>query len=500
MKRCLLILAWLVFAVIFFADKSGAVCPEDPNDNGICDTVRVEIWPGDEEPGAFPHFARFPIYVTHDISNSAVDSLAALIFPFCYTHTNSSKYCSVSSYWNKIFPIDSPRSIFHHLPDNGNPVVRNWMLDLYEDVHEWAWDNITLNLDGTSHFWLSLIAGGADPRFDGGSHVLISTMTFKLEDTMSVCIDTCAWPPSGYMAFTRSDAVSYVPRDNLPMCQRIYFYVSFLWVSCPGTQNQHTNGSFVAHDFSANDAGCPDFGYLSSISLSFIGDGVTDFAFSPPFVPGGCSFFSNINYTVVDHCAAGGTVMVVAHNSMGLTDTCYFGINLSNSLPELSAPDSIFALTDHIASLPVSATDADNDAVTTSLNALWFADDSLQLPINSPSYNNGNPGTFSWVPTDADVGTWIASFSATDVCGETNTSRVRILVGSTSCGDCVSDSSIDVGDVVYLINYLFRDGAAPDPVCRGDVNCDGVTDVGDAVLLINYLYRNGTAPCFGCCD
>jgi hypothetical protein len=192
--------------------------------------------------------------------------------------------------------------------------------------------------------------------------------------------------------------------------------------------------------------------------------------------------------------------MVVAHNSMGLTDTCYFGINLSNSLPELSAPDSIFALTDHIASLPVSATDADNDAVTTSLNALWFADDSLQLPINSPSYNNGNPGTFSWVPTDADVGIWIASFSATDVCGETSTKQVRILVGSTSCGDCVQDSSIDVGDVVYLINYLFRDGAAPDPVCRGDVNCDGVTDVGDAVLLINYLYRNGTAPCFGCCD
>jgi hypothetical protein len=502
MKKYLTILAWVLAGTLIFASQGWGVCPEDTVDNGICDTMRVEIWPGDQEPGGFPLFARFPIYITHD-NPDPVDSIAAFVLPFCYTHTNSSKYCSVSSYWNRILwsAPDLPRSIFRHLPSNDNPVVHNWMMDLYEAGDEEEWNQVILDLDGTSHFWLTLIpAGSEDSRFGSGSQVLLATMTFRLEDTMVVCIDSCFWPPSAHLWFSRADAMPYVPRHNLPMCQRILYYVPpILWLNCPVTQNQHTNGSFVAHDFSASESGCPDFATLAGISLSFIGDGVTGLAFNPPFVPGGCDFSSNINYTVVDHCAGGGSVRVVVHDSNWYADTCFFGINLFSTLPELSVPDSIFALTDHIASLPVSATDADNDAVTTSLNALWFANDSLQSPVNSPSYNGNNPGTFSWVPTDADVGTWIASFSATDVCGKADTARVMILVGTTSCGDCTNDSVMDVADVVYLINYLFKGGAAPDPICQGDVNCSGLADVGDVILLINYLYKGGTAPCFGCC-
>ncbi|MFH1335362.1 MAG: dockerin type I domain-containing protein, partial [Candidatus Zixiibacteriota bacterium] len=178
---------------------------------------------------------------------------------------------------------------------------------------------------------------------------------------------------------------------------------------------------------------------------------------------------------------------------------CFFGINIWNNPPVLSVQDSIFALADHISGFPVSATDADNDSVTTSMNAFWFAEDSLQPPVNSPAYNNGNPGSFSWVPTTTDTGNWVASFSATDVCGKADTARVSVLVGVTSCGDCTNDSLIDVGDVVFLINYLFKGGTAPDPICRGDVNCSGLADIGDVILLINYLYKGGTAPCFGCC-
>jgi len=499
MKKYLSILIWLVFAIIFFADKSGAVCPEDPNDNGICDTMYVEIW---DDDWYFNTFARFPIYITHDVLDP-VDSIAAFVLPFCYTHTNSSKYCSTSSYWNGISwsAPNLPRSIFRHLPSNDNPHVRNWMMDRFEEGSGNVWNGIIMDLDGISHFWLTLIPSGAeDPKFGPGSRVLIATMTFKLQDTMSICMDTCFWPPSSRLAFSRSDAVTYIPRDNLPMCQRIGFQPPpTLWLSCPNTQTQHTNGSFVATGFSVINTGCPDMSTLASISLSFIGDGVTGLALNPPFFPGGCNFSSNITYTVVDHCAAGGFVRVVAYDSWGFADTCFFGINLANSLPELTVPDSIFALADHISGFPVSATDGDNDAVTTSMNAFWFAQDSLQLPVNSPSYNNGNPGSFSWLPTDVDMGTWIASFSATDICGMADTKQVRILVGMTSCGDCTNDSLIDVGDVVYLINYLFKGGPAPDPVCQGDVNCSGLADIGDVILLINYLYKGGTAPCFGCC-
>ena len=499
MKPYLLILVWLAVGFLLFAGKSGAVCPEAPNDNGICDSMYVEVWPGDEQFQLPGHFARFPIYITHD-NPEPVDSIAAFVLPFCYTHNNSSKYCSLSSYWNQILwgTSQRPRSIFRHLPSNDNPVVRNWMMDQYQAGREW--NGITLDLDGSSHFWLFLIPSGVeDQRFGPGSRVLLATMTFKLQDTMMVCVDTCYWPPSAHLAYSRSDAVTYIPRHNLPVCQEFKICINMgpIFTECPVGQMHSSNGHYYGGEFAALDgSGCA---ILTSIRSNFQGAGVENVTVVYESPPPTEMIRGHVEYDVTDCSKPGGAVSLIVEDEFGSTDTCFFYINLVNAAPDLSVPDSIFALTDHISGFPVSATDADNDAVNMAMNAFWFAQDSLHPPVNSPSFSGGNPGSFNWVPTDADTGIWFASFSATDICGKADTARVRVLVGMTSCGDCTHDSIMDVADVVYLINYLFKGGTAPDPICRGDVNCSGDADIGDVVLLINYLYKGGTAPCFGCC-
>ena len=63
-------------------------------------------------------------------------------------------------------------------------------------------------------------------------------------------------------------------------------------------------------------------------------------------------------------------------------------------------------------------------------------------------------------------------------------------------GDANGDAVVDVGDVVYLINYLYKSGPPPVLLVAGDTNCDGIVDIGDVVYLINYLYRGGDPP--GC--
>jgi hypothetical protein len=65
-------------------------------------------------------------------------------------------------------------------------------------------------------------------------------------------------------------------------------------------------------------------------------------------------------------------------------------------------------------------------------------------------------------------------------------------------GDANSDGVIDPADAVFLINYLFKEGAAPDPLRLGDVTADCVVDAADVIYLINYLFRNGAAPGIGC--
>ncbi len=67
--------------------------------------------------------------------------------------------------------------------------------------------------------------------------------------------------------------------------------------------------------------------------------------------------------------------------------------------------------------------------------------------------------------------------------------------GGYLCGDATGDYIVNVGDPVYLICHIFKDGPPPSAVGAGDANCDGVIDIGDAIYLINHIFKNGPEPC-----
>lgn len=69
-----------------------------------------------------------------------------------------------------------------------------------------------------------------------------------------------------------------------------------------------------------------------------------------------------------------------------------------------------------------------------------------------------------------------------------------------ACGDANSDFSVNIGDVVYTIDYMFKYGTAPEPYCVGDINDDNAVNIGDAVYLINYIFKGGPAPVEDCCQ
>ena len=62
-------------------------------------------------------------------------------------------------------------------------------------------------------------------------------------------------------------------------------------------------------------------------------------------------------------------------------------------------------------------------------------------------------------------------------------------------GDVNGDCRLDVVDIVFLLNYIFVGGPAPDPLCIGDVNRSGGNpDSDDALYLISYLFLYGPPP------
>jgi hypothetical protein len=400
-------------SLVCFASAWGT-CPQDANDRGLCDTMYVEPWSVDvadsvwTRPG--PYFVRMPLYVTVDVAD-ACDSIAAFIIPLCYTHSHPGEYCSLSSYWNQTlwsYP-GITRSIFRHLITPANDTTHNWMMDLYNAENGEEWNAIILNLDGTSHFWLALVPlGSEDHWFNGGSRVLLATMTFKLQDTMQICIDTCYWPPASNLAFGILDvpqgggcgnSIEKIPRLGTPhdstsykMCFNLSHFVNHPpnAFSLLLPQNNAVTPPLVHFDW--QDATDPDSGDVVKYDLYV------------------SSFFK--------------------------------------FLPESTTIDSNIT----------------QSAFTKTLS----------------------PKTYYWKVKAKD------SYGGATWSNQTWHFRVQGI--DSLPGDFNKDSFIDVGDVVYGVNYLFKSGPAPDPLDSGDSNCDKTVTVGDLVFIINYLFKGGSAP------
>jgi hypothetical protein len=67
-----------------------------------------------------------------------------------------------------------------------------------------------------------------------------------------------------------------------------------------------------------------------------------------------------------------------------------------------------------------------------------------------------------------------------------------------SPGDVTGDGIVDLADLIYVLNYIYKGGNPPDPMADGDVNADCIVDLADVVYLINYLFKEGNPPLVGC--
>jgi len=372
-----------------------AQCPEDTVDSGLCDTLDVEFH-DPRQSGPLPWEVHVPILVTHDVPDPTLDSVAGFVIPLKITHTNPTAYCSIPEWGNEAHFYPSPdtaNSIFRHFEG-----MENRMMSLYEQGNGAEWDPylyIHHDTSGAALFWLSLVPTQAqDQKWWEGSKTLLATITLFVEDTMTVCIDTCFWPPYSDLAFTRwGDAKNYVPRHLMPLCQKICFPTPPWFTICPDQDQQHnTNGHFASAEFGAR--GQYDDIYICTVE--FVGQGVENVTlhYHDGMLPPGNIVRGHVEYDVTDHYQAGGYIRIGVMDIDGEWAYCSFGVVLSGR------------------------------------------------------------------------------------------------------GDCNADGVIDIADAIHLINYLFIDGPAPDPLAAGDANCDGKVDIADVVYLANYLFMEGPPP--GC--
>lgn len=230
----------LLFSALFFICSAGgarAQCPEDPNDGGVCDTLYVEVDPSDALFTGPGQLVEVNVRFTHDLSGW--DSLGYFYIPLSFQHTNPSKYCSLSSYWNSSWLYGGPdmaRSIFRDFEGETNVI---WDLCLQCPYLAWCW--WFADLDGVSHVGLPLAEEffcANCPLLGTMNKSLLATLTFRVEDTMTVCIDSCYLPSTGHLRVNAMGSI-FVPRDNLPYCFAI---------SAPATGDANADGTIDLED------------------------------------------------------------------------------------------------------------------------------------------------------------------------------------------------------------------------------------------------------------
>jgi len=205
---------------------------------------------------------------------------------------------------------------------------------------------------------------------------------------------------------------------------------------------------------------------------------------------GGGSFTFNPDFAQADTYY----VTFVAEDTVGATDSEVVEIVVYNvNRPPVLLLDPSIDSTDVAAgdtlALHLWATDPDAQSLDLSTDI---------LPTNSDFYDSGDGGgLFRFYPRHMqEDSVYHVTFIASDIfLADSQTVAMKVVITHVP-GDANGDGSVNVGDVVYLVSYLYRNGPAPSPEDAGDANCDGPINVGDVVYLVSYLYRDGPPP--GC--
>ena len=159
-----------------------------------------------------------------------------------------------------------------------------------------------------------------------------------------------------------------------------------------------------------------------------------------------------------------------------------------NQRPDLllPLPDSAKPAVGETMGRHVYAIDLDGSSITLTVAG---------LPRLSTFVDSGNGGGFFQFLPDSTQrdSVYLPIFIASDGL-LADSVKLPIHVISYLRGDANSDGKVELGDLVFIINYLFKNGPAPVPLARGDANCDSLVNLGDIVYLINYLFKSGPPP------
>lgn len=106
---------------------------------------------------------------------------------------------------------------------------------------------------------------------------------------------------------------------------------------------------------------------------------------------------------------------------------------------------------------------------------------------------------YQWVAVDVNLPTLVGKSSVKIAFRSVGTGGGPVDVDMVQlatflCGDVNQDQVLTAADVIFLVNYIFKGGAAPVPASDADMNNNGLVNSQDIVYLANHVFKGGAPP------
>jgi len=219
-------------------------------------------------------------------------------------------------------------------------------------------------------------------------------------------------------------------------------------------------------------------GLPEGASFTNNGDGTGSFEWTPTYLQSGTY---DVTFVATDDSSATASELIT------------ITVNNVNRAPVMGALSDTTARVDSLIEITVVATDPDDDVVSFDFSNL--PTDASFEDLGWDDALSEYQGLFSWTPGADQAGTYPdITFTCTDgSLGDQQVITIIVTEESYICGDVNGDQSVNLLDILFLIDYKFKNGPAPDPIEAADVNGDLKVDLLDILYLIDYKFKQGPA-------
>lgn len=274
-----------------------------------------------------------------------------------------------------------------------------------------------------------------------------------------------------------------VPHASLGMRDTIIVNNFPPTLSVPGPQNVNV-ASLLSFSVSASD---PNFsmtdpaGLRENITISL--DSVRP---DPPVTNPTVGAGNPATFSWTPNCAEPGsyTAYFKASDGKGGLDLESVSIQVNTTIHSDTITDVVYdAAPDTISPCDImtwvylSTLTAQIDSHTVTSDSSGLFNSGIMHPNDTFSYQFVNKGTFGYHcevhPADSGA----------------------VKVGIDKRGDANGNGMINLADIIFLVNRVFKGGPATNPLCVGDVNnTGGNPNLSDIIYLVNFVFKSGPAP------